>query len=673
MPRFIRIFPALLLFVLISSCSQPRAQSNMELTGDHVTQIARTFLRNHYSRAKFDDAHSKEMLTLYLNRFDPGRYYFLQSDIDEFRKQGSRLKDAIWRGNIDIAFNIYNRFIQRLKERRKFIAKTLKTGFDLTRDETFQVSRKDAPYPKDNADAKFLFRKKLKLEMLELTLRGQSEEEATESLRKRYRSIHFQYEQFGQNDVVAAFLKAFTSSYDPHSTYLSPDELENFNISMRLSLEGIGATLRWEDGYTVISSIIAGGAAFREGSLQPEDKIISVGEGKNGAMQDVTNRRLIDVVKLIRGHRGTIVRLAFTRRDKGLVEKRHEVSIVRDKIVLKEGEASGEIKEFSQTGGKNPLRFGVITLPSFYVDFSQRNSNRSDFKSASRDVKKILVKFIAKDVDGIILDLRNNGGGGLDEAVKVTGLFINKGPVVLVKDPRGSIYTHENRSSRPIFRGPLVLLINRRSASASEIVAGALQDYGRAILVGDRATFGKGTVQNIHQLSRRLGALKTTIAKFYRPGSSSTQNKGVEADIVLPSMNNHLEIGESFQKNALPWDAVPKIAFRPWGELDEIMPVLREKSRLRISSSEHFSRIKKEVEEYLLHRKNRTSITLNQLTAEIRDSQRNSNESGAKGALGGGTLKDAPEKKDFTLLEAMAILSNYIEVVGRSSGAVAEG
>lgn len=645
--------------LLFAGCAPSQAQSRSKLDGEHVATITRLFLKSHYSQQAFDDSHSAEMLRRYLNRFDPGHFYFLKSDIAEFRGFSTKLDNLVRRGNIDLAFTIYERFLGRFTQRFKTMEAALEKGFDLSRDETFLLDRSKAPYPANPAGAARLFRKRLKREFLQMTLGGQSSSEATESLRRRYRSRKFRFEQFTRTEVVTAFLNAFTSSYDPHSSYMSADDYENFNIQMRLSLEGIGATLRWEDGYTIITSIIPGGAAYRQGTLQPEDKIVGVGEGHDGAFKDVTNQRLIDVVKLIRGHRGSTVRLAFMRKEKGVIEKRFEIAIIRDKILLKDGEAKGKIEERTRPGTNQPYRIGVITLPSFYVDFEDRRNNPNNYKSSSRDLERLLSEYAKKRVDAVVLDLRNNGGGGLDEAVSISGLVLNSGPVLMIKNTRGRIHLIQNPHQRPVYKGPLVLMINRNSASASEIVAGALQDYGRAILVGDRATFGKGTVQQIKNLERGLGALKTTVAKFYRPGSSSTQNRGVEADIVLPSLNNHLDIGESSLDNALPWDTVTRVAFRPWGGNGALLPVLREKSRKRIASDEFFLGVKADVDEYLRLRKNRKAITLKQMIAENRESEK---KSAAPPDKAGDSGKNK-EQVDNPLEETLRITMDYIQLL----------
>ena len=662
MIRTKKILSFLLLILFFGACAPIMADTHSRLDGDHVANITRMFLRHHFSRQTFDDAHSAEMLRRYLKRFDPGHYYFLKSDIDEFNKFSHLLDNRIRRGNIDIAFTVFDRFLMRFRRRVEKVEPVLRKSFDMNRDETFLLARDKAPYPVSREAADRQFRKRLKREFLELTLGGDDNRKAGEALRRRYRSLKFRWENFFRLDVVTAFLNAFTNSYDPHSSYMSPDDYENFNISMRLSLEGIGATLRWEDGITIITKIIPGGAASREGTLKPEDKIVAVAQGTNGPWADVTNRRLIDVVKLIRGHRGSTVRLSFLRREKGLTERRLKVSIVRDKIILKEGEAKGRVEERRLTGVKRPFRIGVITLPSFYVDFSSRALDPGEQKRSSRDVEIILRRFVEQKVDGVILDLRNNGGGGLDEAVSMAGLVLHRGPVVMVKDLWNPIQMLNNPHSRPVYRGPLVVLINRYSASASEIVAGALQDYGRAIVVGDRATFGKGTVQKIFPLPNEMGALKTTVAKFYRPGSSSTQHRGVEADIVLPSLNNHLEIGESSLDNALPWDTVRRSNFRPWASLEAVLPILRESSALRVKNNAYFNQVKKDVANYL-RRKNRKAVTLRRIIDEDREAKREAKlrEARKASSSGGETGEDIP------LEETLRITMDFIRLMQSES------
>ncbi|MEE8395043.1 MAG: carboxy terminal-processing peptidase [bacterium] len=652
---------ACLAFVFLSGPAT--AESSLTLGGEQVAEITRTFLRHHYSGLTFGDEQSRQLLKNFMRRLDRGHYYFLQSDVDNFQQYSTRLDDLVRRKNIEIAHEIFGRLRTRLTERGVMIDRLLDGKFDLRSEDSTVLDRSEEPYPADAADAERLWAKRLKFELLQRVLGGAKEEEAKQSLRRRYRSRRLELQRYSRNDVVAEFLNSFTAVYDPHSSYLSPDRRENFDISLRLSFEGIGATLRWEDGLTVVATIIAGGAAFREGNLKPDDRIVSVAQGRNGRFEGVRDMRLIEVVKKIRGPKGTTVRLLVLRKGDGPVEDRVEIAIVRDKINLTEAEAKARVIETKAAAGVPPYRIGLITLPSFYVDFSRRNAHPRDYKSSSRDVKKILKKFQGENIDGVLLDLRNNGGGGLDEAVTLSGLFLPRGPVVLVKDLRGRLQRYRNPRRQPLYKGPLVVLTNRYSASASEILAGALKDYGRAVLVGDRSTFGKGTVQNIIALPPGLGALKTTVAKFYRPGSSSTQNRGVVPDIVLPSLNNHLEIGESSLDNALPWEAIAPTGFTPWGDLSPVLPVLAERSRLRRQGKPRFQEIERRVAEYLAQEKNRKVVTVSQLIERSKKGKKNGPSKAAA------TPPPAqPADEDAYLLEVVDILVDYIELSAKKGG-----
>jgi len=656
--------PILLAFLLTGLWgSQPRAEVELQLQGDQVARISSTFQNYHLSREPFDNHRSEQMLKHYLNLYDPGHYYFLQSDYAEFWAFKDRLDEYLRAGNIELAFAIHTRFKKRMEEREATVARILGSKFDLATDESELIDRRNAPYPKDEKEADAQWQKRLKFEFAEQLATGVNEQEARDAIRRRYHSAHLRMEQTSHNEVVSMYLNSFTATYDPHSAYMSPDEQENFNISLRLSLEGIGATLRWDDGYTIISSIIPGGAAAREGTLKVEDKVISVAQGKDGPFEDVRNLRLIDVVKLIRGKRGSIVRLAYLRKADGVQDKRFEVAIQRDKIVLTDREAKGTVRDVKRPEREQPYRIGIIELPSFYVDFSQRDSHPEAYKSSSRDVERILQKFNSQGVEGVLLDLRDNGGGGLDEAVSLSGLFLERGPIVRVKNNR-DVQTYDNPHDAPIYRGPMVVYINRYSASASEILAGAMKDYGRALVVGDRATFGKGTVQNIISLPVGQGALKTTVAKFYRPASSSTQNKGVEADIVLPSLNNHLDIGESSLENALAWDALAKVTLKPWGDPLPYLTALVERSDRRQQASEYFRKVREDVQTYLKTQKDRKEITLKQLMAE-----RGTAKERAEAAK---TKKDAkpengkPAGPDYALEESIHILVDYLQLASKA-------
>ncbi|MGA0225655.1 MAG: carboxy terminal-processing peptidase [bacterium] len=665
-----------LIFILVSvfcfsTAYQPAeaANSKNRLTGSVVKGIVERFVAIHYSQKPLDDSISKKVFKLYLNRLDPGHYYFLEEDIREFQKYETRLDDMLRRGNIEFALDVFSRFKTRLQQRLQQLEGFLKQEFDFSKDGKWKINRRDEPYPKDLEDAKEIWRLKIKFDLLTLKLGGTELDEAENRLMKRVRGLWKDYSQYDDDDVIALFLNAMANAFDPHSAYMAAQELKNFDISIKLSLDGIGAVLRWEDGYTVVNSIIPGGAAARHGKLRVEDRIIAVAQGDD-AFESVIDMRLNDVVQLIRGKRGTTVRLQVLRESE-LGLDTLKFSIVRDKIVLKEGEAQSHIFEPEKASSELPSlkhRIGVIKLPSFYVDFNDRRKNPNNYKSSSRDVKKHLEQFVDSKVDGLILDLRSNGGGGLDEAITMAGLFIGRNPVVVVRQSGGRRVTVHRSREKTIFENPVLLMLNRYRASASEILAGALQDYQRAILVGDRTTFGKGTVQNIVQLPEGFGALKVTIAQFYRVSGGSTQNKGVESNIIFPSVNNVRDIGESILENALPWRSIDSVSYSKFQSLKTVLETLNERSSKRIEESDFFSKTQKDIDEYLNNVKplQYTSILKLQEDHQRRLEEREKEMASAK-------PKDTPSAEvsndippeimvDGYLKESMAILEDYIEL-----------
>ncbi len=630
------------------------------------------FVAIHYSQKSLDDTISKEIFKLYLNRLDPGHYYFLEKDIQEFQRYETRLDDMLRRGNIEFALDVFSRFKTRLQQRLQQLEGFLQQEFDFAKDGEWRIKRSEEPYPKDLKAAQEIWRLKIKFDLLTLKLGGTELEEAKNRMMKRVRGLWKDYSQYDDDDVVSLFLNAMANAYDPHSAYMAAQELKNFDISIKLSLDGIGAVLRWEDGYTVVNSVIPGGAAARHGKLRVEDRIIAVAQADE-AFESVIDMRLNDVVQLIRGKRGTTVRLQVLRESEiGLDTLKF--SIVRDKIVLKEGEAQSHIFEPS-TGTKESSnlpelkhRIGVIKLPSFYVDFNDRRKNPNNYKSSSRDVKKHLQKFVDSKVDGLILDLRSNGGGGLDEAITMAGLFIGRNPVVVVRQSGGRRVTVHRSREKTIFENPVLLMLNRYSASASEILAGALQDYQRAVLVGDRTTFGKGTVQNIVQLPEGFGALKITIAQFYRVSGGSTQNKGVEANIIFPSVNNVRDIGESVLENALPWRSIDSVSYSKVQNLEKILGTLNERSNKRVDDSEFFINTKRDIDEYLNNIKplQYTSILKMQEDHQRRLEEREKEMASAKpkDAAHADASNNIPSdiSVDGYLKESMVILEDFIEL-----------
>ena len=650
---------------------------NPKLTGPVVKGIVEQFVSMHYAQKPLDDEMSAKIFSLYMNRLDPAHYYFLAADVAEYRKYETRIDDMLLRGNAKLSLDIFERFKTRLSERLAMMEEFMGEDFDFSRDANWTLERDEVPHPETTEEARKIWRTKVKFDLLTLKLGDTSVEDGKERLMKRVRGLWKDYFQYENDDIVSMFLNSMAAAYDPHSSYLAAQDLKNFDISIKLSLEGIGAVLRWEDGYTVVNSIVPGGAAARQGKLKTDDRIIAVAQGDQ-AFESVIDMRLNDVVQLIRGKRGTKVGLQILRKTKKGFDTLKFI-IVRDKIVLKDGEAQAKIIEQSSTEenktAKETHRIGVIKLPSFYVDFNGRRKNPKNFKSSSRDVKKHLEEFVQEKVDGVILDLRSNGGGGLDEAISMAGLFIGHNPVVIVRQSGGRRVTVHRSRERVVYGGPLLIMLNRYSASASEILAGAMHDYQRAILAGDTTTFGKGTVQNIFQLPEGYGALKVTIAQFYRVSGWSTQNRGVETSLVLPSLNNAREIGESTLDNALPWRSIDPVSYQVSGNLKKIIPELRQLSKNRIANSDFFQKVNEDVQEYLTNIKplEYTSILKMQQDDQRRNDQRNQE-------LANATEKDvedvsadtghADDKmvivRDEYMNESLAILADYIKLQRRT-------
>ena len=669
--KYLLLRLALLLFLFPSFLAAQ--DEKQKLTGPVVKGIVEQFVSMHYAQKPLDDEMSAKIFKLYLNRLDPAHYYFLAADVNEFRKYETRIDDMLLRGKVKLALEIFERFKVRLSERLAMMEEFLAEDFDFSRDANWTLERDDLPYPETTEEARKIWRTKIKFDLLTLKLADTSIKDGKERLMKRVRGMWKDFSQYENDDVVSIFLNSMAAAYDPHSSYLAAQDLKNFDISIKLSLEGIGAVLRWEDGYTVVNSIVPGGAAARHGKLKADDRIIAVAQGEE-AFESVIDMRLNNVVQLIRGKRGTKVGLQILRKTKKGFDTLKLV-IVRDKIILKDGEARTQIfvhpsPEENETE-RETNRIGVIKLPSFYVDFNDRRKNPKNYKSSSRDVKKHLKEFVRENVDGVILDLRSNGGGGLDEAINMAGLFIGHNPVVIVRQSGGRRVTVHRSRERAVYDGPLLIMLNRYSASASEILAGAMHDYQRAILAGDTTTFGKGTVQNIFQLPEGYGALKVTIAQFYRVSGWSTQNRGVETSIVLPSLNNARDIGESTLDNALPWRSIDQVSYRVSGNLKKVLPKLKQLSENRIANSEFFQKVKEDVQEYLTTIKplKYTSILKMQEDDLRRKTQRDQELESASEKADEDNSDDTEieeEKKEIQrdeyMKESLEILSDYIKL-----------
>ena len=669
--KYLLLRLALLLYLFPSFLAAQ--DEKQKLTGPVVKGIVEQFVSMHYAQKPLEDEMSAKIFKLYVNRLDPAHYYFLAADMNEFRKYETSIDDMLLRGKVKLALEIFERFKVRLSERLAMMEEFLAEDFDFSRDANWTLEREDLPYPETTEEARKIWRTKIKFDLLTLKLADTSIKDGKERLMKRVRGMWKDFSQYENDDVVSIFLNSMAAAYDPHSSYLAAQDLKNFDISIKLSLEGIGAVLRWEDGYTVVNSIVPGGAAARHGKLKADDRIIAVAQGEE-SFESVINMRLNNVVQLIRGKRGTKVGLQILRKTKKGFDTLKLV-IVRDKIILKDGEARTQIfvhpsPEENKTA-QETNRIGVIKLPSFYVDFNDRRKNPKNYKSSSRDVKKHLKEFVRKNIDGVILDLRSNGGGGLDEAINMAGLFIGHNPVVIVRQSGGRRVTVHRSRERAVYDGPLLIMLNRYSASASEILAGAMHDYQRAILAGDTTTFGKGTVQNIFQLPEGYGALKVTIAQFYRVSGWSTQNRGVETSLVLPSLNNARDIGESTLEYALPWRSIDQVSYRVSGNLKKVLPKLKQLSENRIAFSEFFQKVKEDVQEYLTTIKplKYTSILKMQEDDLRRKTQRDQELESASEKADEDNSDDTEneeEKKEIQLdeymKESLEILSDYIKL-----------
>ncbi|MBT8386523.1 MAG: carboxy terminal-processing peptidase, partial [Ignavibacteria bacterium] len=579
-------------------------------------QLVSTVLsRYHYKDVQLDDSLSSIIYDKYIAALDFGKNYLLASDLEKFEEYRYKFDDELNEGNILPFYEIFNLYKDRMQERVDYIDTILAAEFDYTLDEEFHANREDADWAETYNDLNELWRKRIKNDALSLKMNGKDWEEVIENLSKRYENYERLLNQYNGEDVFQLAMNSYSGAVDPHTNYFSPISSENFNIEMSLSLEGIGARLMYEDGYTKIVEIIPGGPAFKSKVLQADDRIVAVAQGKDGEFVDVVGWRITDVVQLIRGPKESVVRLQVLPAEGGLDATQIEISLVRDKIKLEDQAAKSEILEITNDG--LPYKVGVITIPKFYTDFEGQRNGDKDYKSTSRDVKKLLEELNTENVDAVIIDLRNNGGGSLTEAVEVAGLFIERGPVVQVRDMNDNVDLVKDPDPDIIFNGPIAVLVNRFSASASEIFAGAMQNYGRGIVVGEQ-TYGKGTVQNLIDLNRfasnrrdKLGQVKITIAKYYRIDGGSTQNLGVIPDIRFPSYVNPEEFGESSEPNALKWDQIDAVEYKMFGDLSEIIPRLSKISDERTNNNPEFDYFKDDILEYK-EAKHKNSLSLNE-------------------------------------------------------------
>ena len=633
--------------VLLALASGAQALELAPLQQQSQTAILTTELlsRFHYKAPQLDDALSEKIFDHYLKALDGEKYFFDQADIDQISVLRTRLDDAIQSENLAPAFGIFNLYAQRVVERFTYARTLLKEGFDFEQKESFQLSREKQAWPKSEDELRELWRKRVKNDWLRLKLAGKDEKGIVETLDKRYDASIRRIGRLKSEDAFQIFMNAYTTAIEPHTNYLGPRASENFDITMRLSLVGIGAVLEEKDEYTTIRELMAGSPAANSGQVKVGDRIVAVGQGENGPLIDVMGWRLDDTVRLIRGETDTVVLLDILPADAGVAEKHHLVPLVRKKITLDEQAAKKSVIPVTENGVTRQI--GVITLPSFYLDFEAKQKGNSNFKSATRDVERILAELKKQKVDSVLIDLRGNGGGSLTEAIELTGLFIDKGPVVQQRDAKGNITVESDTKAGVSWNGPLGVLINRDSASASEIFAAAIQDYGRGMIIGE-TSYGKGTVQTLLDLDRithnekqQFGELKMTVAQFFRINGGTTQLRGVTPDIRFPLGDDGENQRESAFDNALPWVQIAAADYSPAGNLESELATLRSRHESRLKNDRDFRYLQEDLAEISQLRK-KNLISLNETE---RRQERDAQEARI-------AARETPKKSDKSSVEA---------------------
>ncbi|MFG6429811.1 carboxy terminal-processing peptidase [Pelomonas parva] len=597
--------------------------------------------RYHYKAMPLDDTLSSQVFDQYLKLLDPEKLYFLRSDIDRLAADRTRLDDAILNEDLRTPFAIFNLYERRAAERMAFARSLLAGGFDFERNETLMIDRKDQPWPATETEALELWRKRVKNDWLRLRLAGRDDAAIRKLLDKRYDNNAKRLAKINSADAFEAFMNAYTTAIEPHTNYLGPRAAENFDIAMRLSLVGIGAALTEHDGHITVRELVAGGPAMVSGQLQVGDRIVGVGQGPSGSMEDVVGWRLDDVVALIRGKAASTVRLDILPAGGGPDAPAKTIALVRDTIKMQDSAAKAKV--YSVTSGEGKRRVGVITLPSFYEDVAAMQKGDKDYRSAARDVARLLQDLKAQQVDGVLMDLRNNGGGSLREAVALTGLFLGKVPVVQTRNAKGDVSVATNSDTAVAWQGPLAVLINRGSASASEIFAAAVQDYGRGLVIGE-PSFGKGTVQTVARLDQiarnpkpTFGDLKLTIAQFFRVNGGTTQLHGVMPDMRVPALGDDSLFGESSFGNALPWTRIPAVDHQPVGDLKPHLPRLKAWHESRVQRDRDYQDLVDDLAKARAQRKNNV-ISLNE---DVRRKERAAQEKRLVALLGGAAASAA--------------------------------
>jgi carboxyl-terminal processing protease len=633
-----------------------------------AVEVADSLRYGHYADIELDDEWSNRAFDRYLDVLDGQRAYLLKDDVEDFRDMETRLDDALIDGDLERVFTLHGRYHDRTETRLEWLLARLDEGvdFDFDTRERLQLDREEADWAETPSELDELWLKRLKNAALSQVIGGQDDETVESNLRQRYEGQLSRLRQTEAEDVFGLFMSAVTGSLDPHSEYLSPRQGESFDIQMRLSLEGIGALLQTDGEYVKVASLVPGGPAERAGVLKPADRIVGVGQ-EEGEIVNVVGMRLDNVVDMIRGPEGSVVRLEIVPAQAVDMTRSEVVEITRDTVKLEDQAAKGEVIEVERDDGTH--RLGVITIPTFYVDFDAWQAGEEEYRSTTRDVAKEVDRLKDEGVEGIVLDLRNNGGGALQEANSLLGLFIDRGPTVQVRDARGRISLYGDSESGTLYDGPLGVLVNRLSASASEIFAGAIQDYGRGLVVGS-ATFGKGTVQTLNELNH--GQIKLTRAKFYRISGASTQHRGVEPDILFPGLIDPDLIGESSLDNALEWDTVRAVQYRTYGEPWQYLETLRNQHQTRVETLPNFRYLERQVELSRRMREEQTSVSLNreirQREVEEQEAQQLALENQRRRALGLEPLdewidarsEDGPDEAEEPLEQVQVVEASHI-------------
>ena len=681
MIRKIFWLPMFLLFTAPLLASEKDSTEYLQPTAAHLKEariIVQILDYFHYRETDLNDSLSSVIFNNFIESLDGNKNYFIQSDLKSFEKYRYELDNSLKNGDLVAPFYIFNIYKKRIESRLEFALAHVSDDFDFNKNETLTFDREKQPYAATITELDDQWRKTIKNQALSLKLSGSEKDKIVDVLTKRYERFQSNVEKYNSNDVFEIFMNSVTEAFDPHTNYFSPLNAEDFEMQSKKSLEGIGATLQQDNDFTKITDLRPGGPAFLSGQVDKEDRVVGVAQGVEGEMIDVVGWRSDEVAGQIRGPKGTLVRLRLLPAGAIPGEETKEVSLVRDKIKLDEAKPSSKVVEYLENGTE--YKIGIITVPDFYIDADEMKEDSEDYASTTNDVRKLIRELEEQGVDGIMLDLRNNGGGALVEAISLTGLFLPGGAVVQVKDSREQVQKYYDENKTMMYKGPLNVMINRFSASASEIFAGAIQDYKRGVIVGEQ-TYGKGTVQNVRGLEEflrggnedKLGLLKFTIAKFYRVSGSSTQHKGVTPDIEYPSIFSAEEFGESSKPSALPWDKIAAAQFTPLNYVDAgMLALLRDQHKKRLKDDQSLVDLQYDVEEAKKNR-SRTEVSLNY---EVRKKEQEDREQrrAARVKIGASLSELEANKvqdrslddlKDAYLKESIKLLADQIQVSKR--------